>query len=76
MPGKALAVAMAILYMRGITKSEKDIVVGDKLGESFGIGRKARTRCLASLEKEGLITVDRHPGRCPRATVLEVNGES
>jgi hypothetical protein len=38
--------------------------------EKKGVGREAKRRVLRDLEKAGLITVERHPGRAPKVTLV------
>jgi len=47
--------------------TEKKLEVG--LGER-GADRRIKRRALANLEKAGLITIERHNGRAPRATLI------
>lgn len=76
LPGKTLAVAMAIWHIAGMAKSRKDIRVTEKLGAQLGVDRKARYRALERLEAAGLIVVHRRPGACPRVDILHEPGIS
>ena len=37
----------------------------------LGVGRKATYRALEAMERAGLVSVDRKPGRCPVVTILD-----
>jgi hypothetical protein len=41
----------------------------------FGVSRQATYRGLAAIEAAGLATVDRHVGRCPLVTILDVTND-
>jgi hypothetical protein len=71
LPGKALAVALALWFRAGVTSSRSDLRVSGKLLERFGVGRKAGYCALRSLEDAGLICVLRAPGRCPVVELLD-----
>ena len=70
LPGKVLAVGMAIWFKRGLTGTPENIAVTEKLAVRYGVKRKARYRALKMLEGAGLIEVDRQKGRSPRVTLL------
>ncbi len=70
LPGRALAVGMAVWFLVGIRQSRKALSVCSTLLERFGVSRKAGYRGLLALEQAGLVKVERHRGRCPRVTVL------
>ena len=68
--GRALDVALALLLEHGI-KGENTIALSYKRLSELGVDRHAARRGLAALEKAGLVTVERHPGRYPRVTILQ-----
>jgi hypothetical protein len=70
-----VAVALALWFKAGTSKGNKPIKVTSKLLERFGVNRKAGYRGLAALESVGLVSVDRHCGRCPRVTIQEPPNE-
>lgn len=72
LPGKALAICLAIWFKAGATK-KRTVHLTSKLLDKFGVGRKAGYRGLKKLESAGLISVYRHAGRCPRVTILDAN---
>jgi len=68
LPGKALAVGIALWYRKGVT--DRDIVRPSwKLWEKFGIGRHAAYRALRNLEAAGLVAVERQVGKNPTVTI-------
>src|SRR5262249_17899727 len=75
LPGKALHVALAIWYGSGLRKSAM-VPLSRKWLTSFGVNRYAAYRALTALEKQGLISVQRHRGRKPIVTLLDVSAGS
>ena len=71
LPGKALAVGVALWFERGL-RGRKETVVGRGLLTQLNVNRKAGYRALRALEAVGLVSVDRHVGRCPRVKILAV----
>ena len=71
LPGKALAVALALWFRAGLTKS-RTVKVGSQLLSRFNVGRKSVSRCLRAMEEVGLVDVERHPGRCPVVTIRDM----
>ena len=71
LPGKGLAVSMAIWYRSGCENGRGPVALTGKLLERFGVSAKASYRALVALEGEGLIAVERHRGRCPRVTIIK-----
>jgi len=71
LPGKALAVAVALRYRAGLEKSMDGLAVTPRLLLRFGVSRFAGYRGLASLERAGLVSVERRDGRCPRVTIID-----
>ena len=69
LPGKALAVGLAIWYQRGLRKCESVTLTGPILNQ-FGVDRHAKYRALAALEKAGLVRVKRQLGKNPRVEIL------
>lgn len=69
LPGKAVNVALAIWFLRGLTKSETVRLTNATL-KLFGVKRQAGYRGLKSLENTGLVTCARSPGRCPVVTII------
>ncbi len=69
LPGKALHIALAIQYARGVFG--EPVVLANDLAERFGVGRRQTVcKALRSLEAAGLIQVDRARGRSPRVVVV------
>lgn len=70
LPGKSLAVGLVIWFLRGVTRSTKDLVISTKRVAEYGVSRKSRHEALKALESGGLIRVDKRRGRSPRVTLL------
>lgn len=69
LPGKALAVGIAIWYRAGRAKS--DTVGGSwRLWAELGVDRSAMYRALRQLEAAGLIVVERSNGKNPVITLV------
>ncbi len=69
LPGKALALAIAIQWMASI-HSTGTIVLTSMTTLRFSISRDASYDGLRRLEKAGLISVQRYPGRQPTITII------
>jgi hypothetical protein len=74
LPGKALAVALAIWHLARMRKSDTVELSQTRLSE-FGVKRWAKYRALAALEKAGLVRVVRRQRRNPEVTVLYPQAE-
>jgi hypothetical protein len=70
LPGKALAVGMAIWFKSGMTLAGAEVPVTPALVKPFGVTRQAGYRAMRALENVGLIVVSRHRGRCPRVRIV------
>ncbi len=70
LPGKGLQVALWVWHWSKVTKSDEVVVSVRKLKQGFGVGARAAARGLRALEREGLISVETHPGRSPRVRAL------
>src|SRR6266511_70641 len=70
LPGKTLAVAIAVYFLAGLTKSSTVKLGLSNLEAEMGVKRDAAARGLAALEAAGLVGVERHVGRKPRVTIL------
>ena len=68
--GRALRVGLALWFLAGL-KGSGIVKPTWKTWERFGLSPDAGRRGLATLERAGLVTVDRHPGSCPVVTILE-----
>ncbi|MEX1230836.1 MAG: hypothetical protein WEB58_11395 [Planctomycetaceae bacterium] len=71
LPGKALAVGIAIWFLCGLRKRSK-LKFSRATWEQFGLSRSATYRGLEHLESTSLISIDRRRGRCPIVTINEV----
>jgi hypothetical protein len=62
---------MALWFQAGI-KKRREIRLGLAHLSDFGLDRFAASRGLTALERAGLVSVIRHPGRQPIVTILDV----
>lgn len=69
LPGKALAVSVAIWFLAGISNN-RTVKLSGKLLRNFGLNRWAGYRALNALESAGLVKVNRRRGRCPEVTLV------
>lgn len=69
--GKALAISMCLWFLKGVSRSDT-VKVSYKLLNKFKVSRESAYRGLKSLEIEGLISVERHLGRSPVVTILDI----
>jgi len=67
--GKALHVAIMLWHLAGMRRA---LVVDINLSRmvSMGVHRSSASRGLKALERAGLVTVFRSPGRKPRVTLV------
>ncbi len=69
LPGKALALGLAIWFKRGATRRD-EVAVNSNLLTKMDISRYAAYRALRGLEQSGLIRVKRSKGKCARVEVI------
>lgn len=69
--GKTLHVALALQYLAGLNRS-RTVVLSHATLQLFGVSRQAGNRALFQLEEIELISVNRHVGRSPVVTILDV----
>jgi hypothetical protein len=69
LPGQALVLGLCIWRLKGATRKDT-VALGNAELKPFGIDRAAKSRGLATLEKAGLIKVNRTPGRWCNITLL------
>lgn len=69
LPGKTLAVAIALWRLSGAFKSST-VKLSNAEVEVLGVDRNAKSRALRALQKAGLISLEQHPGCLPRVTIL------
>ena len=72
--GKCLTLGVVLWLLRGL-KRKSVFALEHKWCTRLGMGRRAVRDSLSRLEAEGLISVERRNGRCPRVTVL-ADGDS
>ena len=70
LPGKALQVALALWWVRGLTRSTT-FSFKRSAGHVFAVSADAMYDALTRLEQAGLIRVARHRGRSPVVTILD-----
>lgn len=73
LPGKALAVGVAIWFRVGCQPYDADVSICNTLLSRLGVHRVSGYRGLAALEQAGLVAVTRHRGRCPRVKLCEAH---
>jgi hypothetical protein len=72
--GSTLRVALVLWYLAGMAKGSA--VVRLSLSKVPGISRWAAAKGLGALEEARLVEVERHPGRKPVVTILDVAGQT
>ena len=72
LPGKALAVYLAIVHRRDLTH-EPTVTLPSTLLREFGVDRDSKARALRALEDAGLAQVERTNGRAARITLRETD---
>lgn len=68
LPGKALAVYICITHQCDLT-GRITVTLPKSLLAKFGVSRDAKARALRELERAGLVSVEREPGRAVRVTL-------
>jgi len=68
--GKALHVGIALWFLSGLKRSQR-VALSQSILSLFGVSRYSGYRGLTELEKAGLVSVVRHPGRNPIVTILQ-----
>jgi hypothetical protein len=71
LPGKGAELALALWYLSGLT-GRCTVNLTRTICRNFCIGRDSKYRGLKAMEEAGLVTVERHRGRSPRVTLLEI----
>ncbi len=69
LPGKALAVGIAIWFRAGLTRSSSITLSSSHLA-LWGIDRSAKLRALNALEEASLIALERRNGKNPIITII------
>ena len=70
LPGHAINVALALWFLKGLTKSNT-VRLGRTVSKYFCIERQAGYRGLRALERAGLVICKRSSGSRPIITILE-----
>jgi DNA-binding transcriptional ArsR family regulator len=71
LPGRALHVALAIQHQAALERSSS-VALSNKHCSALGVDRDAKRLGLAVLEANGLVIVDRKPGRNPLVTIVDL----
>ena len=73
--GTALAMGLVIWWLAGLKGRKNDLLIGNRgLIACFGITPSIKSRALKSLERAGLISVQREPGLLPVVAILDKQG--
>jgi DNA-binding MarR family transcriptional regulator len=75
LPGKALAVLVAIHHQSDLT-GKPSVTLPAKLLAELGISRGAKSRGLKLLEQAGLVTIARSKGRAARIQLVHNGGDN
>ncbi len=70
LPGKALAVYIAIRHRRDVT-GKPTVALSNPFLATWGVDKDSKARALRELEAAGMARVDRTPGRNARVTLLD-----
>jgi hypothetical protein len=73
LPGKSLHLAV-LFQLFASAQGTHRVVVGNLACQRFGLNRNAKYRALGSLEKAGLVAVERKLGRSPIVIMLNGGG--
>jgi hypothetical protein len=76
LPGSALPVGLAVWFGAGCQGKRQAVPICNSLLSRFGVERIPGYRGLRALEQAGLVSVERHHGRCPRVTILAHKGNA
>jgi len=71
LPGRALAVGIVLWHLVGLRR-HWTVRLSPSKTRSLGLSPRVTRRGLKALEGAGLVAVDRHRGRSPEVTVLNV----
>lgn len=70
--GSGFKVAIALWYLSGLNRQARTVKLSGSVLREFGIERHAGYRGLGALEAAGLVIVERHPGRSPLVTIIDI----
>jgi hypothetical protein len=70
LPGKTLALALALWFQSG-RKNSREVSLSGPILERFSVRRKAMYRGLDALQAAGLVSVAKQPGKNPTVTILD-----
>ena len=66
---KALLVGLALWHLKGLRKTDT-FIVSNLMVQDWGVQPDAKSRALRTLEKAGLIGIERRGKRSPRVTLV------
>ena len=72
LPRNTIQTAVAIWFKAGVERRKKGLRLPPNLLRRFGVSPAGVSRGLSRLVEAGLITAERHKGRAPFVTILEV----
>jgi hypothetical protein len=70
LPGKALALALALWFQCG-RKNCREVTLSGPILERFNLSRKAMYRGLNAMESAGLVSLAKRTGKNPTVTILD-----
>ncbi len=74
LPGRALAVALELWFWAGLKNKRVVRISLSHLRSAPGMSRSSASRGLGALERAGLVSVVRKPGRKPIITLTDASG--
>lgn len=74
LPGKALHVAVTLLYLMSLRRSSR-VRFSQATLRRLSTSRDASYDALARMAEAGLVRLDKRPGRAPVVTLLAANGQ-
>ena len=71
LPGKSLNVGLALMYLKGLTKSGEDLRLSLKHLKYFNVSRKTTNKVLDLMRKAGLVKIKKSQGRKHRIDIID-----
>jgi hypothetical protein len=72
LPRRAIRLGLYLQMLAGCLRRRERLRANLSKAQDFELSRQAASRALVDLERAGLISVERAPGRAPLVTILEV----
>ena len=76
LPGKALNVGLALMWLSGLKKSKNKLKLTKTAYKVFNVTRQSSVKALQAMEAAKLIALERSSGRKTLVTVLDVSKRS